>query len=110
MALDAQAGVVETMGLDHGRSDVGFKLEAVFAAGDFPARREKFPVPDDREFESTIAETLGNLGPNSLNEARNREHSLYFPCITGISRQRRVRSRLPQPPRDQLPPDSPRRH
>ena len=74
------------------------RLEAVFAGGDFPARREKFPVPDYREFEATTAETLGNLGPNSLRGARNRRNSLYFPCLTGISSQRRVRSRLPPPP------------
>jgi hypothetical protein len=93
-ALDAPAGVVETMGVEHGRADVGSRLEEVFAAGDFPARRDKFPVPDYREFEATIVETLGNLGPNSLKGARNRRNSLYFPCITGIR------------PRDQLPPDS----
>ena len=72
-ALDARAGVVENMGVERGRSDVGVtqqfldrsdvgsRLEAVIADGDFPARREKFPVPDYREFEATILETLGNL-------------------------------------------------
>jgi hypothetical protein len=93
-ALDAPADVVETMGVEQGRADVGSRLEAVFAAGDFPACRDKFPVPDYREFEATIVETLGNLGPNSLQGARNRRNSLYFPCITGIR------------PRDQLPLDS----
>ncbi len=48
------------MGRLHRRS-----LDSVFAAGDFPARREKFPVPDYREFDATTAETLGNLGPDS---------------------------------------------
>jgi len=43
-ALDVRAGVVENRGVDHGRSDVGSRLEAVFAGGDFPARREKFPA------------------------------------------------------------------
>jgi hypothetical protein len=54
-----------------------FQIGAVLAGGDFPARREKFPVPDYREFEATIVERLGNLGPNSLKGVRNRR----IPCI-----------------------------
>jgi hypothetical protein len=76
-ALDVRAGVVENMGVDQGRTDVGSRLGAVLAGGDFPARREKFPVPDYREFEATIVERLGNLGPNSLKGVRNRR----IPCI-----------------------------
>ena len=33
---------------------------------DFPVHRNKFPVPDHREFDATTAETLGNLRPSSL--------------------------------------------
>jgi len=58
---------------------------------DFPVHRIKFPVPDHRELDATAAETLGNLGPDSLREGSNRRNSLYFPCLTGICPQRRVR-------------------
>ena len=38
------------------------------------------------------------MGPNSLKIGYFNENSLLIPCITGISRWRRVRFRLPAPP------------
>ena len=70
---------------------------------DFPARRKIFPVSDHREFDVMTMKLLGNPGPISLSGARNRRNSLYFPSLTGIRPQRRVRPRLsPPPPRLRL--------
>jgi hypothetical protein len=59
-------------------------LEADLVCLDFPVHQMKFPVPDYREFGVTSSEMLGNLGPDSLREGRNRRNSLYFSCLTGI--------------------------
>ncbi len=64
----------------------------------FPVHRNIFPVPDYREFDTMTAETLGNFGLDPHKRVQNQKNSLYFPCITGISPQRRVRPRLPPPP------------
>jgi hypothetical protein len=64
----------------------------------FPVRRNGFPALDHREFVASAAETLGNLSSDSGSRAEFGKDSLYFPCLTGISPQRRVRPRLPPPP------------
>jgi len=73
-------------------------LEAGVALQNFPARRNKFPVPDHRESVATTAERLRNLGAESARWAQFRRISLHFPCRSGKRQQRRVRTRLPPPP------------
>ena len=65
---------------------------------DFPAHRNEFPVPDYRELVSTTAKRLGNLSAGSGRRVQFRKTSLYFPCRSGISAERRVRHRLAPPP------------
>lgn len=61
-----------------------------------PPNRSRSPVGRRRGgVDATAAETLRNLGPESLRGAWNRRNSLYLPCLIGISPQRRVR---PSPP------------
>ena len=38
-------------------------LETRIASMDFPAHRNRFPVPNYRESVTMVSETLGNLGP-----------------------------------------------
>jgi len=40
-------------------------LEAVVVYGEFPARRDGFPVPDHRESVATTAERMANLGSDA---------------------------------------------
>jgi hypothetical protein len=47
---------------------------------------------------SSESEGLGNLGASSATRTRLTRVPLYFPCISGIYPQRRVRPRLPPPP------------
>jgi hypothetical protein len=58
----------------------------------FPVSYEKFPVPVHREFESKVLESLGESRAETSDPRGKCEYSLYFPCLTGNSRQSRVRS------------------
>lgn len=59
---------------------------------------EKFPVRARREFASTGVESLRNSGRLRPETGRFGRNSLYFPCRSGNSAQRRVRERLHPPP------------
>jgi hypothetical protein len=52
---------------------------AVSLAGEFPARRNEFPVPDHRESVATTAERLRNFGAES---ARRAPVSSDFPIFS----------------------------
>ncbi len=64
----------------------------------FPARRNRFPVLDHREFVATAVEILRKLSSGSASSVKSGRISLYFPCGSGKRLQRRVRPGLPPPP------------
>jgi hypothetical protein len=69
----------------------------------FAAQSLKFPVPLRREF---LCKALSNLRFRSRAETcydQNCENSLIFSLLAGYLMRRRVRTRLPPPPRTLLP-------
>src|SRR6266566_8711536 len=97
--------------IDSGRPEGFAKVRKDFPDGarSFPVGLFNFPVPLSREFARNSLNQRSYSAAKSSDRRLNRRNSLYFPGYQGIRDWRRVRIRLPPPPRSPdepgLPPD-----
>ena len=97
--------------IDSGRPEGFAKVRKDFPDGarSFPVGLFNFPVPPSREFARNSLNQRSYSAAKSSDRRLNRRNSLYFPGYQGIRDWRRVRIRLPPPPRSPdepgLPPD-----